>query len=666
MISQKNAYRYDLQGLRAIAVLLVVAAHSNSSILQGGFIGVDLFFVLSGYLITGLLLSEVTQKGDILMFRFYARRLKRLLPALLCVMSVTAILASWLLSGVEAREQLASASYAATWTSNFYFLFSNFDYFDELAGRDLFLHTWSLGVEEQFYLIWPLLLWFALSSVKRNVVGEQAANRLLFIFLIALLIVSLILSIYWTINMPRAGYYLMPSRIWQFTLGACVYLGTRQLAENKKLFNYCRIDICAKVSLVLGLILIFLSAVLMGPDISYPGYWAIFPSLGAGLLIFSGSIVDDSQKNILGHPVMAWLGDHSYSLYLWHWPILMLGFSMGFQGNVQATVGMLLLSLLASMFTYRYVELPFWKGRWSSVLPGRIILISILAMSISLFALDQLRRQLPDVEATTDISYKWRFDVPAIYFQTCDAWYHHSRVEPCYFGSDDAENNIVLLGDSVGAQWFSMIPEIFPQSEWRTTVYTKSSCPVVDEDWFYSRIGGNYEVCTEWRNAVLDEVESQRPDVVIVGNSATYDFNAVQWIEGSARIFERLSKAASYVLVIPGTPALGFDGPGCVARNINNNVQINTELCSSTNQMQDIYPITSYLQQAVDRYENVHVLDLNQLVCPDEICRAITEDGVVVFRDGQHLTDSFVRYLAPKIRSLMGAATKGDVFLENQ
>ena len=132
--------------------------HAGQAIFPGGFIGVDVFFVLSGYLITGILLRELEQSGRIEFMRFYSRRLKRLLPALILMLSVSSGVAIWLLSGVEARTQLSSSSYAATWTSNLYFAFTTFDYFDELTNRDLFLHTWSLGVEEQFYLIWPVLL----------------------------------------------------------------------------------------------------------------------------------------------------------------------------------------------------------------------------------------------------------------------------------------------------------------------------------------------------------------------------------------------------------------------------------------------------------------------------------------------------------------------------
>lgn len=166
-------FRPDLQGLRAIAVLLVVFAHSGLAVAQGGFIGVDVFFVLSGYLITGLLVREFEGSGRIVFVQFYAKRLKRLLPALIAMLSVSYSVAVWVLSGVEARTQLASAPFAATWTSNLYFAFTTLNYFNELATRDVFLHTWSLGVEEQFYLIWPAVLLLLFKSGRWLRIGGE-------------------------------------------------------------------------------------------------------------------------------------------------------------------------------------------------------------------------------------------------------------------------------------------------------------------------------------------------------------------------------------------------------------------------------------------------------------------------------------------------------------
>lgn len=645
-------FKPDLQGLRAIAILLVLLAHSGLGIAPGGFVGVDVFFVLSGYLITGLLVRELEQNGRMTFIRFYARRLKRLLPALIFMLSVSFSVAIFLLSGVEARKQLASAPFAATWTSNLYFAFTTLDYFDELASRDLFLHTWSLGVEEQFYLIWPavLLLFFKSGRFLRVQKDNENGFRIILSGLAIVFLSSLSLSLYWDINMPQAAFYLMPSRIWQLSLGAIVHLVFRKYSSgiNALVQKYGTLPVYILLSS--GLILIVSSSALFRPDLSYLGLWPLVPSFGAALIIAAGHALPKEQYNPLANPILVWIGDRSYSLYLWHWPIFVIGFSIGLKGQALPTLSMILLSMFAAILSFRLIELPFWKGQWSHAKPLRIIWVSLLGMGIVIFVMYDVWRQLPQPGTQTDMSNQWRNDVPVLYHRSCDAWYLHARVEPCVFGEKGASRTVVLLGDSIGAQWFSMIPRIFPEPHWRTIVLTKSACAMVDEDYYYSRIGKIYQVCTDWRNAVLDELDKLKPDVLIMGSAATYEFSETQWIEGSSRVFERVRKAAATVFVIPGTPSLGFDGPGCVSRNLSPKGQIDPAACLAKDRMKHIASATKSLGQATNRFPNVHLLDLNDLICPDGNCNAINEKGIVVFRDSQHLTDTFVQAQIPLVR----------------
>lgn len=650
LTDKRLAFRPDLQGLRAVAILLVLFAHAGWAIAPGGFIGVDVFFVLSGYLITGLLFRELEENGHIAFLRFYARRLKRLLPALIFMLCISVTLAIWVLSAVEARAQLASSPFAAFWSSNLYFAFTTLDYFDELASRDLFLHTWSLGVEEQFYLVWPivlLLIWKRKPLVTAR--GKNIDMMLTWLGLIG--IASLALSLYWTENTPQAAFYLMPSRIWQFSLGAMVYLKHRNNPSNRDRAPLQINNTTMYLALGMGLFFIVGSAVGLDRDRPYPGIWALIPSFGAALVIGAGHAMHESCRNPLAHPALVWLGDRSYSLYLWHWPIFLLGFSMGFQGNVFSSLVLMLISLLAAIVSYRFVELPFWKGRLSHSRPLHIVLVSLLIMASVILVFYHGLRQFPQQGTTADMSNKWRMDVPVIYRMHCDAWYTHARVEPCVLGEETAEKTVVLLGDSIGAQWFSLAPGIFQKPRWRTVVLTKSSCPMVDEDFYYKRIGQNYQVCTDWRNALLDELDKLKPDVIIMGSASTYGFSEAQWVEGTSRILERLSNTAKTVFVIPGTPNLGFDGPGCISRNFAPDTgSIDREACLGKSRMQHIGPVSGFLGQAANHFANVHLLDLNDLVCPGGDCYAVNEKGVVVFRDSQHLTDSFVQSQIPLVR----------------
>ncbi|MGJ8685857.1 MAG: SGNH hydrolase domain-containing protein, partial [Spongiibacteraceae bacterium] len=313
------------------------------------------------------------------------------------------------------------------------------------------------------------------------------------------------------------------------------------------------------------------------------------------------------------------------------------------------SVGLVVISLLLAMASYKFVELPFWKGRYSGANPRRSLLVAILLILVGVAGFFHLLRSAPDIKGLADPYLRLNSDTPDIYNMPCDGWYHHARVDPCTFGVSGADKTVVMLGDSIGVQWFSSVPEIFPEPEWLTVVLTKSSCPFVDEDIFYRRIGKIYDVCREWREAVLALLVENKPDVIVVGSAASYDFNAAQWVEGSARVFERLSAVAKLVIVIPGTPSLGFDGPGCIARHTKSS-ELDGRPMEACTSIAPPPTVTEYLSQVADRFPNVHVVDLNDLVCPKGLCRAVNPSGVVVFRDSQHLSDSFVRSVTPEIR----------------
>jgi len=640
-------YRPDIQGLRAAAILLVVLAHAEISFFSGGFIGVDVFFVISGYLITGLLVREYAQTESIKLAKFIARRLKRLLPTLLVMISLVVLISPLLISSYEFKEQLASATYATTWTSNLFFAFSKLNYFADVQTRDLFLHTWSLGVEEQFYLAWPLLLLLTLTLLTQRV-GHSNHRRSLLIVLSFMFTFSLGLSWYWSAEHPLWSFYLMPSRIWQFALGAIVfvwfeYKNTKTLAPEWA--TRCGIS---------GLILIIGSAILLYPNMSYPGFLALLPSLGAALIIAAGNQENFQDVNRgLSNPILTWIGDRSYSWYIWHWPVLLLGFSLGVQHPI-GIMGLVILSLLLAIISYHCIELPFWKGRLSHSPPVRGILLSSLAIIVGVVGIQNYSTYVDQNTNKQAVQFarKARHDLPVIYKFGCDAWYANADVRPCLIGNPDALKTVVLLADSIGAQWFSLLPEIFRAPGWRVVILTKSSCPMVDEDFFYDRIGKVYSVCSEWRNAALNYLSTLQPDVVIIGSAATYEFSKEQWIEGSARIFARLSTVSDHVIVVSGTPQLSFDGPSCLEKQHTDSALkrflSNRLSCSEALTITQTTDVADYLEQAAQRFPKVSQLNLNEEVCPGRHCAAQNPNGLVVFRDQQHLTDSFVRTQVPE------------------
>jgi peptidoglycan/LPS O-acetylase OafA/YrhL len=634
------SHRSDIQGLRAIAILLVVLNHAHIPGFTGGFIGVDVFFVLSGFLISGILIREHQQSGRINYFAFIARRLRRLFPALIVMLVGTIFLASFFLSGYEYSQQTGSVPYAATWISNLYFAFSVNDYFAELKAHDLFLHTWSLGVEEQFYLLWPIIL-SAVIGLSVSTRG-QSGNRVsclsgLFILFIA----SMALSLYWIGESPLYSFYIMPARIWQFALGAALFVWL----DHEKVPAWLRER--AVYAVVLGIGLIIGASLYLNQMMTYPGLWALIPSMGAALVIAGGTF-DSNRSNggILTNPAMVWIGDRSYSWYLWHWPILAMGFTWFGQTDYLTITALVSISLLLAMASYRYVELPFWKGPLgnkpplpviASTLGLMVLLVSILPRAPEYLALDMHKRNKPKMVNA-------RNDFPITYKQGCDTSVGSAEVRPCITTKIKTRKTAVLFGDSIGAQWFSAISEIYKPPEWRLILLTKAACPIVDQDFFYRKIRKTFVVCRQWRDAALKYLESINPDVVFMGSDNTYyEFSKTQWIEGTKRILDHIAPVSGRIVILPGTPWLPVDGPSCIEKRGRAACSYKMPSRSPTSEA------TGYLASAAGKFGNVSVLSLNDLVCPNGICSALTHAGIPVYRDNKHLTDSFVRTLTPAI-----------------
>lgn len=653
----KLTFRNDIQGLRAVAIALVVLAHANVPGFSGGFVGVDVFFVLSGYLITGLLVKERLSTGRVRYGQFLVRRLRRLLPAMILMLVAVLVAATLLLSAYETRMQTGSFVYSATWTSNFFFAFADFDYFSVLKTKDLFLHTWSLGIEEQYYVVWPWLMVaaFAMAGGKKHAGRDR---KILLAVLAAIFVSSLTLCLYWAQTSPVMGFYMMPARGWQFALGAAIFVGFHNFGQSTGTHQD---DASSSQFYAIaggtGLVLIIASAILLHSELTYPGYYALFPSLGAAAIILSGQRGKLIGVNrALSTKLFVWVGDRSYSLYLWHWPVFLLGDAYGLTNHAVGTLSLIMVSLILSTLSYRYVERPFWKGRFRVATSRRTVLASMIAM-VAVVGLSQaLRTNVygEPIFADNLNGYDPRVDAPAIYTAgfDCDTGHFSAELMPCEAGARDAKFTAVLLGDSVGAQWASMLPEIYAAPEWQVVVLTKSACAMVDEDYYYEKARGTYDVCTTWRNAALDYLADLQPDIVFVGSSSDYKFSELQWLGGTERVLARLTAAAGQVVVIPGTPALSFDGPSCLDEPYRFSFRLTNSKRECEEVMADtrVVEVAEYLRTSVSKYDDARLLNLNDLVCPRQRCAARRTDGLTVYRDEKHLTDTFVISQVPVVR----------------
>lgn len=636
---QPNTFEYKphLQTLRGIAVLLVIFAHAEIPFFSGGFVGVDIFFVISGYLITGILANQIEETGKLDLVRFYTRRLKRLFPGLITMIVATLIAAKIFMPAIEWQAKTSSSIYAITWTSNLFFSFNIVDYFDELAAKDIFLHTWSLGVEEQFYLVWPFIL--ILSYKSRNKKSHKFYKNLA-IFMSVTMTASLALSLFWSESAPLLAFYQMPSRIWQFSAGAIVYTLTQTHAY--KVIN--RYHIIAILAFLSGLLAIITSAILINSEMAYPGYLAIIPTLGAATIIASSEKLPFSVKKVMANNPLTWIGDRSYSLYLWHWPIFVIGFSLLTASHLTSKIALISIAFLASIVSYRYIEYPFWKGSKKDVSSKASFSIAGSA-SILVIVTFTYVAQLPITSKAQYLRTNTQnpiSDFPEIYQAGCDRWYHDDVLSPCIIDTGNTTKTVVLIGDSIGAQWFSFLPAVFPTQDWRIIVHTKSACPIIDEDYFYPRIGKTYDVCTRWRQSALDDIDKIAPDVVVMGSASEYKFSKEQWISGTERILDRVSKSTKNVVVIAGTPRLGFNGPTCIEQKTTDRGKLAISACQNNLTMKHATTVAGYIDIASEMYKNTTLLDLNDIVCPDGVCSAVSKDGQIVYRDNKHLTNSFV------------------------
>ncbi len=646
-------HRRDIQCLRAVAVLLVILAHARLPFGAGGFIGVDVFFVISGYLITGLLLGELATTGRLDYPRFVARRLRRLLPAMLVVLGTTFAAALAMLTPREVLDTSGSLPWALTWTSNIYFTFSDFDYFGGVAVDDLYLHTWSLGVEEQFYLVWPLLLVLAMLAVRSG--GAERGPRLGLVF-VAIVVAGFAFCLAVAERSPLASFYLMPSRAWQFAAGALVFV-LRDFGHGAfgDLRRRLAVTAVSAGCTLIGLALILASALLISPHMRYPGLSSIWPTLGAMLVLFGGSDAGraDAAKT-LGGLVLAWIGDRSYSLYLWHWPVFSLVAAFGLMDRWPFVLSSIALSMGLAALTYRWVELPFWKGRYSRAGRGRTLAATLSVLAAAFLAASGARHLTAVNDAMSASAGNPRFDRPYLGPDSaaCDTWYRSAAVRPCVIAGADADRTVVLIGDSIGAQWASLLPELYPPREWRSVVLTKSGCPIVDRDIYYSAVGDTYTVCREWREAAVDRIVELRPGLVLIGSSAQYDFDRTDWEAGTRSLLEQLDSAGIPAVLIPGTPTLTFDGPTCLQHPSRFSLGLTDSRRQCEERLESTLSkqVAAYLRRVADEFDSVAVLDLSDLVCPDDRCAAVSESGVIVYRDDEHLTNTFVLSIVPQVR----------------
>ncbi|SDG51421.1 Peptidoglycan/LPS O-acetylase OafA/YrhL, contains acyltransferase and SGNH-hydrolase domains [Paraburkholderia phenazinium] len=454
-VARSHAYRADIDGLRALAVLAVVIFHAFPAALPGGFAGVDVFFVISGYLITGILLADMRAE-QFSLAQFYARRIRRIFPALVTVLLATWTMGWFCLTGDEYRELgkhvLAGAGFVSNWA-----FWTEAGYFDQTASAKPLLHLWSLGVEEQFYIVWPVLMYVAVRL--RRVALVCAVTGLL----------SFVSAIWLVRYHPSAAFYWPTSRMWELAAGAglAITASGRRVVQNDNAHSASSI----------GLLLCAISFIVLNSRLPFPGWFAVPPVLGAVALIAAGP-KGVANRLLLGNPVAVWFGKISYALYLWHWPLLSLCFVLaGGELPVGVRIGIIAVSIVLAWLTTVLIERPIRLGapaRWKLITPCILMLgVAYLGgMTYQRHGLGFRKGYSPDADVTTATLGAGHEFVDL----TCGVPSADRHLFQFCATDKRATSHFAVWGDSkADALYWGLVRKSTPGMSW--TLVARASCP---------------------------------------------------------------------------------------------------------------------------------------------------------------------------------------------
>lgn len=704
MIAEQSTPRRflpEVQSLRAVAVLLVLAYHLEPRLVPGGFIGVDVFFAISGFLITGHLLREVRRTGRIDLPGFWAARVRRILPAAFAV--ILAVLAATLvlLPATQWKSVGAAALASAFSVENWLLAASSVDYLAAEEAPTALQHFWSLGVEEQFYLFWPLLVLLAVWLANKWVAGrahgtagrrEAAAGLprtgLLLVFG-AVVAASLAYSMVLVAAGNQAAYFDTGARVWELAAGGLLALflappepGTQPL--RARWFEGRR----ARTALAwAGFGTIAVAAFGYGPGTAFPGLSAAMPVAGALAVILAGETRGAlaPQKLLEARPVQ-WVGDISYSLYLWHWPVLTFFlFLAGREPGPAQSLGLLVLSLLLAAASHRWIETPvrtlapLAASKWRALGAGAVAVAVVAALALAPGTLAQRETiaaeraaatllaapppgfgaasiasgapaYLQGVNQIVPVPAEAERDLPDL--GDCVQKPQSPSTRECTKGAKDGSLTIALVGDSHATHWYRALEASAKRHGWTLLTYLKNSCPfsgtkrVAEANGSISCSGANQD--TLERILARGDV-----DAVVTSHWAgsTFESGAA---EGFADYWGQLEDAGIKVYPIIDTPRPGTRtyARDCVAEHP-------TDLVSCGAPATKAFEANDTTRAAAAREPRVDVLDFSDQFCADGFCPAVI-GNVLVYRDKHHVSDTYIRTLAPVFDARLGALLRVD------
>ena len=674
-----GALRRDLQALRALAVALVVLWHAEIPGLTGGFVGVDVFFVISGFLMVRLLVGELGRTGRIRVGRFLHRRARRLLPAALLVLAFTALTSWWLLPVNALRsvgwDIVASVAYVANWR----FAATEVDYLAAESLPSPVQHYWSLSIEEQFYLVLPVALLLVALLVRRWGDGTARAGHVGALTLLAIGVPSLAWSVLHAGSPDPGDYFDSLGRVWQLCLGGGVALlalrGSSRRAPRQ----------LRTTAVLVGFAGILASAVLITPESVYPGWLALGPTLATALIVWA----DGDDLSVTGPGTarwVQWLGDRSYSVYLWHWPLLLL-VAVHFEGSVLARVLAVIGALALAELSWRFIEERF-RLRSSSttpaaapepapahqstpdgatelpVLAGRRPVVALAARrSVLALAVASTLTAAGGLAITTDRdgsvltpSLADATDDRFTEFYEGDCRPGLSQSEPltCTFGEVTSTARVLVVGDSHAVMWMPGLRRVAEDNGWRLDLQAKLACPPVDAT--VKLEGRPYTACRDWQRNVVRGIADNPPDLVIFALSPRYGIVGDEGAGGEklaaalARTVEQVRAAGPEVVLMAVPPRFAESVPTCLAEHPDDPGACQAHLPAAI-------PENRWAEVAAG-VPGTHTVDLVEHLCPGGTC--LTDaDGTLRWMDSHHLTATFSHSLASLLQAELQPIMEG-------
>jgi len=716
-IPARGGFRPDIEGLRAVAVLAVVLFHAGIPGVKGGFVGVDVFFVISGFLITGVLWRDASGSGTVSLRRFWGARMRRLLPASATVGVVTMAASAFILSPLQVKTVAMDAITSALYVSNYWFIASGVNYFgkDKLTTPTPFQHYWSLGVEEQFYLVWPILIiataWF-IRRLRRSA-DRTAATRSPIPYigvLVLVVLVSFTASLVLTYIMPPAAYLSLPTRAWQLATGGLVALTVVHWRRLPR--------IPAMVIGWVGLGTVVFACAWVKGSADYPGVLALLPTIGTALVIGAGCAgAEQGCGRLLGLAPMQSIGRISYSWYLWHWPVLVLiPALLGHPVGVVVRLAAMASSAVLAVLTLRYIENPLrfsrrFRGspRNSLVLGGAVTAVAVAAGAITLVGTPAPMGPGPAVPplvikatptppgqpmAVYDTAVRNVFaqvnsvvaasvgmtvvpsnlsppltgtaaEVASIVANGCLRSMPFDGSQPeCSTGNRSSATTVALIGDSHAAMWNPAFQRAVDERNWRMLLMAKASCPIVDLPLTEHLNGLTEEVqrCAQWRSGIMARLRAEPPSLVVVAAVRSYgaDGTAV-WGKPGFNPFNSawIDGLAHLVkeLRSNGSQVLVL-GPEPRLTSVTPNC-LSAHL-ESANACEVSWPAGRNdagieLESSTVRAGGGNYANTVDLFCSGERCPSVVGNTMVFF-DASHLTREYSQAMGPAVGALMDQA----------